>query len=65
MFHKIHLQMQEPVLRAMQYLPEILNLQKYMFDHFHQQVGQERALDETIGNYKEGLMDGNNNLLCM
>ena len=45
----------------MQYLPGILKLQKYMFDHFHQQVGQERSLDGTIGKYKETLTDGNNN----
>ena len=49
---------QEPTLRAMQYLPGILKLQKYLFDHFHQQIGQEKALSETIGNYKRTLKKG-------
>ena len=42
----------------MQYLPGILKLQKYLFDCFHQQIGQEKALSETIGNYKEALQEG-------
>ena len=42
----------------MQYLPEILKLQKYLFDHFHQQIGQEKALSETIGDYKKTLQKG-------
>jgi len=43
----------------MQYLPIILKLQKYLFDHFHQEVGQERILHESIGNYKKSLKQGN------
>ena len=42
----------------MQYLPGILKLQKYLFDHFHQEVGQERQLRETIGSYKKSLKQG-------
>ena len=42
----------------MQYLPGILKLQKYLFDHFHQEVGQERQLHETIGSYKKSLKQG-------
>ena len=42
----------------MQYLPEILKLQRYLFDHFHQQIGQEKALSETIGNYKKTIQKG-------
>ena len=49
---------QEATLRAMQYLPEILKLQRYLFDHFHQQIGQEKALSETIGNYKKTIQKG-------
>jgi len=43
----------------MQYLPGILKLQKFMFDRFHQQMGQDRALDETIGICKGLLKEGN------
>ena len=42
----------------MQYLPGILKLQKHLFDHFHQQIGQEKVLNETIGNYKKTLHKG-------
>ena len=42
----------------MQYLPGILKLQKYLFDHFHQQIGQEKALSETIGVYIKALKTG-------
>jgi len=56
---------QEPILRAMQYLPGILKLQKFMFDHFHQQMGQDRALGETIGICKSLLKEGNIHILCI
>jgi len=36
----------------MQYLPGILKLQRYLFDQFHQQIGQDKALCETIREYK-------------
>ena len=42
----------------MQYLPGVLKLQKYLFDRFHQQIGQEKALSETIGAYKKTLQKG-------
>ena len=42
----------------MQYLPGILKLQRYLFDHFHQQIGQEKALFETIADYKRTLEKG-------
>ena len=42
----------------MQYLPGVLKLQKYLFDRFHQQIGQEKALSETIGVYKKTLQKG-------
>ena len=42
----------------MQYLPGILKLQRYLFDHFHQQIGQEKAVYETIGEYKRTLQKG-------
>ena len=44
----------------MQYLPGVLKLQKYLFDCFHQQIGQEKALSETIGAYKKTLQKGAN-----
>jgi len=43
----------------MQYLPGILKLQKYLFDHFHHQVGQETQLHDTIGKYKKLRKEGN------
>ena len=42
----------------MQYLPGILKLQRFLFDAFHQQIGQEKALCETIGEYKKRLQKG-------
>ena len=42
----------------MQYLPGILKLQKHLFDRFHQQIEQEKALSETIGNYRKTLQKG-------
>ena len=42
----------------MQYLPEILKLQRYLFDQFHQQIGQEKALCDTIRVYKKTLPKG-------
>ena len=42
----------------MQYLPGILKLQRHLFDCFHQQIGQEKALCETIGEYKKRLQKG-------
>ena len=52
----------------MQYLPGILKLQRHLFDCFHQQIGQEKALCETIGEYKKRLQKGTdivNNLKCI
>jgi len=47
----------------MQYLPGILKLQKYLFDHFHHQVGQETQLHDTIGKYKKLRKEGNKVIL--
>ena len=53
---------QEPVLRVTQYLPDILYLQKLMFDQFHQRLDQRNALNMTIRDYLESL---NNSMICV
>ena len=50
------------MLRITQYLPDILYLQKVMFDHFHQRLDQGNALNMTIRDYLESL---NNGMICI
>ena len=45
------------MLRVTQYLPDILYLQKLLFDQFHQRFDQGKALEMSI---KEYLMKLNN-----
>ena len=49
---------QEPVLRVTQHLPDILYLQKLLFDHFHQRVDQVDALEKNIEEYLMTLQSG-------
>ena len=49
------------MLRITQYLPDILYLQKLMFDKFHQRLDQGIALNMTIRDYLESL---NNSMVC-
>ena len=42
----------------MQFLPEILKLQKQLFDQFHQKMGQENILQDTVGKYKDSFVKG-------
>ena len=43
------------MLRVTQYLPDILYLQKLLFDQFHQRLDQGNALNMTIRDYLESL----------
>ena len=47
------------MLRATQYLPDILYLQKLLFDQFHQRFDQGKALEMSI---KEYLIELNNGM---
>lgn len=49
---------QEPVLRVTQHLPDILYLQKLLFDHFHQRIDQIDALEMSIEEYLMTLQSG-------
>ena len=50
------------MLRVTQYLPDILYLQKLLFDQFHQRLDQGNALNMTIRDYLESL---NNSMICL
>ena len=50
------------MLRVTQYLPDILYLQKLLFDQFHQRLDQGNALNMTIRDYLESL---NNSMICV
>ena len=47
-------------MRVIQYLPDILYLQKLLFDQFHQRFDQGKALEMSIEEY---LMTLNNGVL--
>ena len=49
---------QEPVLRITQYLPDVLYLQKLLFDQFHQRLDQGNVLNMTIDDYLRWLNNG-------
>ena len=49
---------QEPVLRATLYLPDIVKLQHSLFNLFHRRVGKENAKDQTIGSFFKGIKSG-------
>ena len=42
----------------MQYLPDILYLQKLLFDQFHQRLDQGNVLNMTIDDYLRSLNNG-------
>ena len=48
------------MLRVTQYLPDILHLQKLLFDQFHQRLDQGNALNMTIMHYLESLNNSMN-----
>ena len=50
------------MLRVTQYVPDILYLQKLLFDQFHQRLDQGKALNMTIRDYMESL---NNSMICV
>ena len=46
------------MLRITQYLPDILYLQKLLFDQFHQRLDQGNVINMTIRDYLESLNNG-------
>ena len=46
------------MLRITQYLPDILHVQKVLFDHFHQRLDQGSALNMSIKCYLNSLNNG-------
>ena len=53
------------MLRITQYLPDILYLQKLLFDQFHQRFDQGNILKMTIDNYLESLNNGIHSLVVL
>lgn len=43
--------MQEPNLRATQYLPDIVRLQCYLYDTFNFHLDRRKAMSTTIGQF--------------
>ena len=50
--------MQEPSLRATQYLPDIVKLQQCLYDSFHHRLDRTDARTLTIGDFLEKLSSG-------
>ena len=50
--------MQEPSLRATQYLPDIVKLQQCLYDSFHHRLDRTDAKTLTIGDFLEKLSSG-------
>ena len=50
--------MQEPSLRATQYLPDIVKLQQCLYDSFHHRLDRTDANRLTIGEFLEKLPSG-------
>ena len=48
------------MLRITQHLPDILYLQKLLFDQFHQRLDEGNALNMTIRDYIESLSNSKN-----
>ena len=42
---------QEAVLQATQYIPDIVRLQKWMFDAFHHRIDHKRAHNERMADF--------------
>ena len=42
---------QETVLQATQYIPDIVRLQKQMFDEFHHRINHKRAHNERMADF--------------
>ena len=51
---------QEPVLRATQYLPDIVRLQQCLYDAFHHRLDKKEAVTQTVREFLENLISGKN-----
>ena len=51
--------LQEPNLRATQYLPDVVHLQQYLFDTFNFAVDRNQAKTTTIGQFISTIPNGN------
>ena len=51
------------MLRATQYLPDIVWLQQCLYDAFHHRLDKKDAVTQTIGEFLEKLASGNHNNL--
>lgn len=51
------------MLRATQYLPDIVWLQQCLYDAFHHRLDKKDAMTQTIGEFLEKLASGNHNNL--
>ena len=56
MYVLVHLQ--EPSLRATQYLPDILRLQQCLYDSFHHRLDRREAKKMTIGEFLQTRQHG-------
>ena len=54
---------QEPILRATQYLPELVQLQKQMFEFSHRRLDRKEAASLTIREYIKTMKSGKSCLL--
>ena len=48
---------QEPKLRALQYLPDIIKLQKMMLDKYDRKMSQHEALTIRVGSFLDSVED--------
>ena len=51
---------QEPVLRATQYLPDIVRLQQCLYDAFHHRLDKKEAVTQTVREFLDNLISGKN-----
>ena len=58
MFHALFFSLQEPSLRATQYLPDIVKLQHSLYDAFHHRLDRNVAKSHTIDKFLQGLRSG-------
>ena len=58
LMHSACCPLQEPNLRATQYLPDIVRLQQYLYDRFHHRLDRKEARRMTIGEFLQSRKHG-------
>ena len=53
--HSMSLSCQESILRATRYLPELVQLQKHMFDFSHRRLDRKEAAKLPVRDYVQSL----------